>query len=77
MLAADDGTESMTSIARAVQRGASASLNRQFRTLGLLWLLMNADAAAIPVTAQARAVVEKAVCERQFASADGDYEDDR
>src|SRR5690349_8810051 len=47
VLAADEGTESMREIARAVQEGASAYLSRQFRTLaifavvvcGLLFLL--------------------------------------
>jgi K(+)-stimulated pyrophosphate-energized sodium pump len=47
VLAADEGTASMKTIAQAVQEGASAYLGRQFRTLavfavlvfGLLWLL--------------------------------------
>jgi K(+)-stimulated pyrophosphate-energized sodium pump len=47
VLAADEGTVGMQSIAQAVQEGASAYLHRQFRTLaifavlvfGLLWLL--------------------------------------
>ncbi|MFN8125009.1 MAG: sodium-translocating pyrophosphatase [Candidatus Nanopelagicales bacterium] len=47
VLAADEGTESMRTIAAAVQEGASAFLSRQFRTLGIfaiivffvLWLL--------------------------------------
>mgnify|MGYP000884165628 FL=1 len=47
VLAADEGTTSMKTIAAAVQEGASAYLGRQFRTLGifavlvfgLLWLL--------------------------------------
>ena len=34
VLAADEGTEKMKEIAQAVQEGASAYLNRQFRTLG-------------------------------------------
>ncbi|MGZ4603470.1 MAG: sodium/proton-translocating pyrophosphatase, partial [Kineosporiaceae bacterium] len=33
VLAASEGTESMQTIARAVQEGASAYLNRQFNTL--------------------------------------------
>src|SRR5262245_47409148 len=33
VLAADEGTSSMQAIAQAVQEGASAYLNRQFRTL--------------------------------------------
>ena len=35
VLAEDEGTMRMQEIARAVQEGASAYLNRQFRTLGL------------------------------------------
>lgn len=35
VLAEDEGTTRMQEIARAVQEGASAYLNRQFRTLGL------------------------------------------
>ncbi|HYJ76303.1 MAG TPA: sodium/proton-translocating pyrophosphatase, partial [Kineosporiaceae bacterium] len=44
VLAASEGTENMRTIARAVQEGASAYLNRQFRTLvwfvGLVFLLL-------------------------------------
>jgi K(+)-stimulated pyrophosphate-energized sodium pump len=44
VLAAGEGTENMRTIARAVQEGASAYLNRQFRTLvwfvGLVFLLL-------------------------------------
>jgi K(+)-stimulated pyrophosphate-energized sodium pump len=44
VLAADEGTTSMQAIARAVQEGASAFLNRQFRTLAgfavLVFLLL-------------------------------------
>ncbi|MGI8491919.1 MAG: sodium/proton-translocating pyrophosphatase, partial [Acidimicrobiales bacterium] len=36
MLAADEGTPSMISIARAVQEGAAAYLGRQFRTIGII-----------------------------------------
>ena len=51
VLAFPDGTARMQVIAKAVQEGASAYLNRQFRTLavfvvlvtGLLWLLPGAD----------------------------------
>ena len=35
VLAANDGTENMKTIAAAVQEGASAYLNRQFRTLSI------------------------------------------
>ena len=35
VLAANDGTENMKTIASAVQEGASAYLNRQFRTLSI------------------------------------------
>jgi K(+)-stimulated pyrophosphate-energized sodium pump len=39
VLAADEGTVSMKTIAAAVQEGASAYLGRQFRTLGNLSLI--------------------------------------
>src|SRR5439155_26609973 len=35
VLAAPEGTEKMKAIARAIQKGAAAYLNRQFRTLGI------------------------------------------
>src|SRR5437867_11757939 len=35
VLAAPEGTEKMKSIARAIQEGAKAYLNRQFRTVGV------------------------------------------
>ncbi len=54
VLAADDGTDAMKTIARAVQEGAAAYLNRQFRTLAgfvvivvLLLFLLPADTGSI------------------------------
>ena len=53
VLAADQGTSNMRSIAAAVQEGASAYLKRQFRTLGIfavivffLLLLLPADSGS-------------------------------
>ena len=40
VLAADEGTENMKRIAAAVQEGAAAYLNRQFRTLGVFAVLV-------------------------------------
>ena len=40
VLAADEGTENMQKIAGAVQEGAAAYLNRQFRTLGVFAVLV-------------------------------------
>ncbi|GAA2759978.1 sodium-translocating pyrophosphatase [Actinopolymorpha rutila] len=40
VLAAGDGTANMQTIARGVQEGASAYLNRQFRTLGIFAILV-------------------------------------
>ncbi len=40
VLAADEGTESMKNIAKAIQEGASAYLNRQFRTLAIFGVLV-------------------------------------
>jgi len=40
VLAANEGTENMKTIARAVQEGAAAYLNRQFRTLGIFVVLV-------------------------------------
>ncbi|MGE5135655.1 MAG: sodium-translocating pyrophosphatase [Gemmatimonadota bacterium] len=54
VLAADQGTEKMREISRAVQEGAAAYLRRQFRTLGVfvviiffVLLLLPADSAGI------------------------------
>ncbi|MBD3784254.1 MAG: sodium-translocating pyrophosphatase [Micrococcales bacterium] len=54
VLAADPGTEKMQEIGSAVEEGASAYLNRQFRTLGIfvvlvffLLLLLPADTAGV------------------------------
>ncbi|HXF72115.1 MAG TPA: sodium-translocating pyrophosphatase [Actinomycetota bacterium] len=50
VLAAPEGTEKMREIARAIQEGARAYLNRQFRTLGVfLALLTVAIFFALPV----------------------------
>jgi K(+)-stimulated pyrophosphate-energized sodium pump len=40
VLAADEGTEKMKDIGRAVQEGAAAYLNRQFRTLGVFVVIV-------------------------------------
>ena len=40
VLAADEGTEAMKKIAGAVQEGAAAYLNRQFRTLAVFAVLV-------------------------------------
>lgn len=40
VLAADEGTDSMKEIAKAIQEGASAYLNRQFRTLAVFGVLV-------------------------------------
>ena len=40
VLAADEGTENMKKIAAAIQEGAGAYLNRQFRTLGVFAVLV-------------------------------------
>jgi K(+)-stimulated pyrophosphate-energized sodium pump len=40
VLAADEGTVNMKNIAKAIQEGASAYLNRQFRTLGVFAVLV-------------------------------------
>jgi len=48
VLAAGEGTENMQRIARAVQEGASAYLNRQFRTLALFVVLVFALLFLLP-----------------------------
>ncbi|PZR51748.1 sodium-translocating pyrophosphatase [Xylanimonas oleitrophica] len=48
VLAADEGTASMREIARAVQEGASAYLNRQFRTLALFAVVVFALLFLLP-----------------------------
>ena len=40
VLAADQGTEKMREIARAIQEGSRAYLNRQFRTLAVFVVLL-------------------------------------
>ena len=55
VLAAPEGTEKMREIARAIQEGARAYLNRQFRTLGVfLALLTVAIFFLLPVPEHAR-----------------------
>ena len=53
VLAADDGTPNMQSIARAVQEGASAYLARQFRTLSVFALAAFFLLLLLPVHASA------------------------
>ncbi|NDL57772.1 sodium-translocating pyrophosphatase [Phytoactinopolyspora mesophila] len=48
VLAADEGTENMRKIAHAVQEGASAYLNRQFKTLGIFAILVFALLFLLP-----------------------------
>jgi K(+)-stimulated pyrophosphate-energized sodium pump len=48
VLAADEGTERMQTIARAVQEGASAYLNRQFRTLAVFVAIVFVLLFALP-----------------------------
>ena len=48
VLAADEGTASMQSIAKAVQEGASAYLSRQFRTLALFAVIVCALLFLLP-----------------------------
>jgi K(+)-stimulated pyrophosphate-energized sodium pump len=54
VLAAPEGTEKMKEIARAIQEGAKAYLNRQFRTLGIFLALLTVVLFfALPVPADA------------------------
>jgi K(+)-stimulated pyrophosphate-energized sodium pump len=48
VLAADEGTTNMQTIARAVQEGAAAYLNRQFKTLGVFVVLVFALLFLLP-----------------------------
>ena len=68
VLAADEGTERMREIGRAIQEGASAYLNRQFRTLavfvGIVFVLLfalPADTATIRIARSARLPGRRAV----------------
>ncbi|AYY11742.1 sodium-translocating pyrophosphatase [Actinobacteria bacterium YIM 96077] len=54
VLAAGEGTESMKNIAHAVQEGASAYLNRQFKTLGIFAVLVFALLFLLPGDAGVR-----------------------
>ena len=49
VLKADQGTESMQSISKAVQEGAAAYLNRQFRTLGVFAVIVFVLLLLLPV----------------------------
>jgi K(+)-stimulated pyrophosphate-energized sodium pump len=49
VLKADQGTESMQSISKAVQEGAAAYLNRQFRTLGVFAVIVFVLLFLLPV----------------------------
>ena len=48
VLAADEGTSKMQEIGRAVQEGAVAYLNRQFRTLGVFVIVVFVLLFALP-----------------------------
>ena len=50
VLAADTGTPSMQSISKAVQEGAAAYLNRQFRTLAVFSVIVFVLLLILPVT---------------------------
>ncbi len=54
VLAASEGTENMKTIARAVQEGAAAYLNRQFKTLGIFVVLVFALLFLLPGDADVR-----------------------
>ena len=56
VLAADQGTERMQEIGRAVQEGASAYLNRQFRTLGVFVVIVFLLLFALPADSTAEKV---------------------
>ena len=56
VLAADEGTESMKNIAKAVQEGASAYLNRQFRTLAVFAVLVFFLLFALPADTQSERI---------------------
>src|SRR4051812_25989748 len=49
VLAADQGTPNMQAISKAVQEGAAAYLNRQFRTLGVFSIIVFALLLFLPV----------------------------
>ena len=49
MLAADEGTPKMQQIAKAVQEGAAAYLNRQFKTLGVFAIIVFMLLLVLPV----------------------------
>src|ERR1700742_1902164 len=49
VLAADQGTPKMQQIAQAVQEGAAAYLNRQFKTLAVFGLIVFLLLLALPV----------------------------
>ena len=67
VLAANDGTENMKTIASAVQEGASAYLNRQFRTLSIfavvafLLLFLALDVPVLGEVADAPSLVAERV----------------
>ena len=56
VLAADEGTESMRNIAKAIQEGASAYLNRQFRTLAIFAVLVFFLLFLLPAETQAERI---------------------
>jgi K(+)-stimulated pyrophosphate-energized sodium pump len=56
VLAADEGTESMKNIAKAIQEGASAYLNRQFRTLAVFGVLVFFLLFLLPADSQSERV---------------------
>src|SRR5262245_6867051 len=56
VLAAGQGTERMQEIGRAVQEGAAAYLNRQFRTLGAFVVIVFALLFALPADSMSERV---------------------